>query len=149
MIYGNINDFNQITLLKNNSDFKGIFDLIKNKEINIKDDEVIYLNDHIRYFVSKLNTKDNNKFEAHKKHLDFFYLLEGKENIYVSNTSNLNIIEDYDDQKDIMFGESDNYSIITLNKGDFIILFPEDSHAPGNGNNDYIERLVFKIKISD
>lgn len=148
MIYGNINDINQINKLSDNKNFKEILDYLKNNDINLELDNKYQLNDDITYFINKLNSKPfDNIFEAHKDKIDFFYVLEGTVDIYVSNIKNLEITNEYDSDKDIMFGETDNHLKITLNKNDYIILFPEDGHSPSKGNGDYFEQIVFKIKV--
>ena len=148
MIYGNINNINQINKLSDNNNFKEIFDYLKNNNLNLKIDNKYQLNENITYFINKLNTKPfDNIFEAHKDKIDFFYILKGSVDVYVSNIKNLEITQEYDSNKDIMFGKTDECLKITLNKGDYIILFPEDGHSPGKGNNNYFEQIVFKIKV--
>ena len=148
MIYGNINDLTQINKILDKNDFKDIIKYLKQKDFNLIEGERYYLNDNINYFINKLNTKEfDNRFEAHKDKIDFFYILEGQVDIYISNIKDLNIIEEYDPNKDIMFGKSNKYNKITLYKNDYIILFPEDGHSPGKGNGNYFEQIVFKIKV--
>lgn len=149
MIFGNINDIKQYNTLSNNDNFKIALDYIKsnnfmdevNMKLNLKDDEVFA-------FKNRVNTKEfENYFEVHHKYADIFYVIDGQENVYFAKASELHPVEQFIETDDIIHGSVDNYQKITLHKGDYIILFPEDAHAPGRGDGSILEKLVVKVKV--
>ena len=73
------------------------------------------------------------KMEAHRKYIDVMYMLEGSETIYVKDAQKLdNITQPYDADKDVILAQPDvNATAINLEAGSFVILFPQDAHAPG------------------
>ena len=50
----------------------------------------------------------------------------------------------YDESKDIIFYHDQPTSYVDLLPGDFVILFPEDSHAPFIGDGSPISKLIVK-----
>lgn len=149
MIFGNINDIKQYNTLSNNDNFKIALDYIKsnnfmdevNMKLNLKDDEVFA-------FKNKVNTKPfENYFEVHHKYADIFYVVEGQEDVYFSNANQLHPVEEFIVENDIVHGSVDTYQKVTLKKGDYMILFPDDAHAPGRGNGEQLEKLVIKVAV--
>ena len=149
MIFGNINDLTQYNLLSKNENMKIALDYIKannfmkeiNTKVSIKDNEVYA-------FKNLVNTKPfENYFEVHHKYADIFYVINGQEDVYFTSSKELNTLEDYIEKDDIVHGNVDTYQKISLKKGDYIIVFPEDAHAPGRGNGEILEKLVVKVKV--
>lgn len=72
------------------------------------------------------------KFEAHCKYADVMYMVEGEEIIYVKPTKDLKkITMPYKDDCDALLAEfEEGTSSIRLTAGSFVILLPEDAHAP-------------------
>ena len=148
MIVGNISDKTQYDFISLNPKLKEALDYLTTDNRIKTDNDIDYFSDNSRAFINKINTRCfDNRFEAHKKHIDLFYILEGVEEVYVAATETAEIVKEYSDEKDVMFVESKKYTKITLYKGDYIILFPEDGHAPAIGDGSYLEKLVVKIKI--
>lgn len=147
MIFGNINNENEYNFISKNEKLKTALDYIKQGNYPSIENEKLFLNDDIFLFLKKANTKEyTNRYEAHKNYLDIFYLIKGTEDVYVSKTIDMNVSEEYNPEKDIMFGQVNYYQKITMHEGDYIIVFPEDAHAPIKGNGDPIEQLVIKVK---
>ena len=148
MIIGNILDKTQENFLENNKTLNDAINFLKNKDFNFNEGEKHIIDDNLFSFINKINTREfDNKFEAHKKHLDIFYVHKGIEDVYVAKTISSKVIEDYNPDKDVYFLENDEYIKITLHEGDFIILFPEDAHAPAIGDGSYLEKVVIKVKL--
>jgi len=92
--------------------------------------------------------KDEMKWESHKKYIDIQHVVSGCEVIGYTNIKNLQLSEKYSLDKDIMFytGEGD---YLTLTKGCFVILFPEDGHKPGIclDKSNLVRKVVVKIPV--
>ena len=74
--------------------------------------------------------------------------LSGKETFGVKSTTNCtNPIGEFDTERDILFYEDTPTEYITLNKGEFIIFFPDDAHAPCINTIDNHLKLIVKISI--
>ena len=92
------------------------------------------------------------KFEAHKKYIDVQILLSGTEDIYYTVTKNLkNIQTPYNEERDIMFYSENvtNYDKVTLDGTNFVILEPEDAHAPQAAHDNKqqnVKKVVIKIR---
>lgn len=102
------------------------------------------------FFVNEYETKDAEDcfFEAHRKYLDFHYILEGKENIAVDHIANQTVKEDYNEEKDAIFFEGKVNTIITMEPGDVMVCFPEDSHMAGviAEEKQNVRKIVLKVK---
>jgi biofilm protein TabA len=96
-------------------------------------------------------TKDiQSKFiECHRHYIDIQIVDEGKENIGFCYRDNCTILEKYNEEKDVE-KLSGKCSFFTLNKGYFVIFFPQDAHMPGVNVDDQkqtVKKVVFKVPI--
>jgi YhcH/YjgK/YiaL family protein len=89
--------------------------------------------------------------EAHRAYLDVMVVVEGVETVYVKRTDALqNVTKPYDASIEALLAETDaDVSAIRLEKGDFLVLFPEDAHAPGCHADRpcHIKKAIGKVKI--
>lgn len=89
--------------------------------------------------------------EAHRAYLDVMVIVEGVETVYVKRTEALrNVTKPYDASIDALLADTDvDVSAIRLEKGDFLVLFPEDAHAPGCHADTpcHVKKAIGKIKI--
>ena len=71
--------------------------------------------------------------EGHRKYIDVFYMVEGRETVYVKCTDLVkNVTRPYEEEIDAYLGETDSdTTAVRLEAGTFLILFPEDAHTPG------------------
>lgn len=149
MIFGNINDIKQYSVLSANENMKIALDYLKTgnfmDEVNTK---TSIKGDLVFAFKNIVNTKKfENYFEVHHKYADVFYCVKGYEDVYFTSAKELQPLEDFIVENDIVHGTVDTYQKITLHEGDYIILFPEDAHAPGRGNGELLEKIVVKVKV--
>ena len=114
----------------------------------------ITLDNDIYVNVEKYTTKYLNdaKFEAHKKYIDIQLLLQGTEDIYYTDKSQLKIEEPYNESNDIEFfcEKVSQYPKVTLDGTNFVMLFPHEAHAPQASINNLptdVEKVVIKIRI--
>ena len=78
------------------------------------------------------HARDGAVTEAHRKYIDVMYMVEGSENVYVKPTAKLSeITKGYDPTGDALLAKTDDdTSTVRLEAGMFLILFPDDAHAP-------------------
>ena len=70
-------------------------------------------------------------FEAHKKYIDIQLVLEGEEIIGYESADKLTLTKEYDESGDCMlYALNAEYDKIKLCRGDFVILFATEPHAP-------------------
>ena len=85
-------------------------------------------------FGTTYETKDpaNVRMEAHRAYVDVMYMLRGAETVYVKPVMELqNITDDYDPEKDcLLAAPQGGATAVRLEAGSFLVLFPQDAHAP-------------------
>ncbi|MEO5892044.1 MAG: YhcH/YjgK/YiaL family protein [Ferruginibacter sp.] len=87
------------------------------------------------------------EFECHDKHIDIQLCIHGKETIgWKPRGSCLAQKGEYNPDKDVLLYNDVPDTYFSLTDGQFVILFPEDVHAPMIGE-DEIRKLVIKVKI--
>lgn len=87
------------------------------------------------------------KFECHDKHIDIQVLIQGDEQIGWKPRADCKEPKgDYNVEKDVLFYNDSPDMYFQLKPGQFVILFPEDVHAPmiSDGN---IKKLVIKVRL--
>ena len=88
------------------------------------------------------------KFECHRQHIDIQLCINGKEEIgWKPLESCVSDKGGFDEAKDVQFFGDQPDTYFTLTNGQFVILFPEDVHAPMIGEGD-IKKMVIKVRIS-
>lgn len=149
---GNINnvkpeEFNNISPY-----IKDALNYIKNNDIkSLENGTYEIIKDKVKVIVSDYHTKeyDSDLWEAHKSNIDVQYIAAGSEKIYYTDVSSMPCIKEYDSNKDIAFyrGNADTHTVV--NKGDFMILLPEDAHMPGIivDSSVYVKKAIIKIRI--
>ncbi len=90
-------------------------------------------------------------FEAHEKYIDVMYMVEGEEIIYVKPTDLLcAVTKAYDPAIDALFAKLDGDSIpVRLTAGTFVVLFPQDAHAPAcyDQTPQTVKKIIGKVKL--
>lgn len=87
------------------------------------------------------------KFECHDGHIDIQVLIQGNEQIGWKPRADCKEAKgDYNVEKDVLFYNDSPDMYFQLKPGQFVILFPEDVHAPmiSKGN---VKKLVIKVKV--
>lgn len=87
------------------------------------------------------------KWEAHRRYIDLQYMVRGTEHIGFAPIARMKHGA-YDADKDCMFLEGSG-DFLTLRKGDFMVLRPDDAHMPGiavDGPSP-VKKAVFKILV--
>ena len=87
------------------------------------------------------------RFEAHRKYIDIQYLVSGTEEIGWCPTGECRqVVEPYDEARDIMFFADRPQLWIELGVGKFMIFFPEDAHAPLAASGPNV-KAVIKVAV--
>lgn len=88
--------------------------------------------------------------EAHRSFIDVMYMVEGEELIYVKPTERLRRIDKpYDPSIEALLTrpEGDETAVL-LQKGQFLVLFPQDAHCPANrAGSESIKKIIYKVKV--
>ena len=87
------------------------------------------------------------KFECHNAHIDIQVCINGKESMGWKPRQNCTLPKgEYNAEKDVLFFADAPEMFFQLGNRQFVILFPEDVHAPMIGEGP-IRKLVIKVKI--
>ncbi|TCK92718.1 YhcH/YjgK/YiaL family protein [Natranaerovirga hydrolytica] len=115
-------------------DFIEAFEFLKNEDLSqlkegtypIKEDKIIVnVEEYLTIEASQVS------FETHNKYFDIHYVVEGEEKFGYVNRSERDIKNEYNEIEDITFyKEPQKSGYVVLNKGDFVIVSPEDAHKP-------------------
>lgn len=151
MIFDKLQNAAQYYLLGENIK-KGFKFLLSSDLANMADGKYEIEGNDIFANVQTLKTKPEKeaKWEAHRKYIDIQYLIKGKEKIGYGLLSDFNkIIVPYDDCKDILFLDGKNFNYVNIQQGNFVILYPNDVHAPMLCTDDVeeIKKVIVKIKL--
>lgn len=113
------------------------------------------INKDVYINVEEYTTKhiEDAKFESHDRYIDVQIILSGVEDIYYTDVNNnLTVSEPYSKEKDITFYSNNvkEYNKVTLDGTNFVILYPQDAHAPQAAFNDTpqnVKKAVIKIHV--
>ena len=130
--------------------FKEVFDYIKSHDLRAMEPQRLELRGE-ELFINRIdapsNPQDEQPIEAHESYIDIQVLLEGCERIgWLPRAKCLSPRAPYDESKDIIFYHDQPTSYVDLLPGDFVILFPEDGHAPFIGDGSPISKLIVKVR---
>lgn len=94
--------------------------------------------------------KTLSKNEAHRKYIDVQYIINGSEKMIASGITGLEVIEEYDEDKDVIFYENKCECEMIAQKKCFAIFFPEDAHIPGlniTAESLMVKKVVVKVHV--
>ena len=91
---------------------------------------------------------DECRFESHHEHFDIQYVAEGREHFFVCPVNGLKVTESYPERDTYFHENPGNAGCVLLNKGDFIIVSPEEAHMPKCAVKDpeKVRKVVIKLK---
>lgn len=106
-----------------------------------------------RLFFNRVNYETKNKeerfWEAHRKYLDIHVIFQGNERIDLNFIHNLKKKE-YVEKDDFLPLEGNANSSLVLQKGDFLICYPEDAHMTclkAYENSERVQKAIYKVII--
>lgn len=105
--------------------------------------------DRLFAFLQSYETRpDNDTPEAHRKYIDIQYLIDGEEYVGVAPLEAMTEVVEAKPENDIWFyhGPTDR---LPIGKGRFLVLFPEDAHAPciAMGSPAPVKKCVVKVLV--
>jgi YhcH/YjgK/YiaL family protein len=95
-------------------------------------------------------SREERRFEAHRKYIDVQVLLEGEECIDVSLDQDLPVFESYDENRDVMFLKPpENVASLVMKPGHFGVFYPHDIHRPGCRlrEKSRVRKIVMKVAV--
>lgn len=111
------------------------------------DGDAIFVN-HAAYTTKK---HDECKFENHKRYVDIQYVLSGAERIDLIDADKLTVTEDkYADSDIAFFANADGQTSVTLQAGDFVLIFADEAHRPcmaADNKPSAVVKAVAKIRL--
>ena len=120
---------------------------------NFSDSRVVLDGDKLfmNFFQYETHAPETAQLEAHKKYIDVMYMVEGSETIYVKNTEQIQTItKEYTPEMEALLGKMDpDVAAIRLAAGSFVVLFPQDAHAPGCHADEAapVKKIVGKVLL--
>lgn len=131
--------------------FKKALEFLQVTDINLLDNGTIELDGkNIYAIISEYETKPltEGKWESHEKYYDVQFIANGREKIGYVYKDKVKISQEYNDENDFMLWEGEG-NFITANKGDFLILGPDDIHMPSIqvDGHEKVKKVVIKVLI--
>lgn len=130
--------------------FKKLFDFVSKTDFNtlpkgknvIDGDDLYIMNLDIAG--ADISTQP---LEMHQKYIDVHIVLDGVEQIGWKSTDEINhYVSGYQEDGDCALSDDKPSFYVTLHKGQFAIVFPEDAHAPAISEG-HIRKLIGKVRL--
>jgi YhcH/YjgK/YiaL family protein len=96
-------------------------------------------------------SREERRFEAHRRYIDVQVLLAGEETIDVALERDLPVLEAYDEQRDVMFLKPPAHAAsLPMRPGRFAVFFPHDVHRPGCHLEvrRKVRKIVMKVAVA-
>lgn len=89
------------------------------------------------------------RLENHQQRTDIHYVISGEERILVNNNTNLKRLTEYSQEKDCeLFSLSGEEIVVDLHEGEFLVVYPGESHAPKCAiNNEMVKIVKVVVKL--
>ena len=92
------------------------------------------------------------EFEGHRKYIDVMYMVEGEETIYVNNIDRITEFSmEYKEADDAFLAPfNEEATAVNIKAGEFVILFPNDAHAPGcqtAKGSQRVKKIIGKVLV--
>lgn len=146
MVYTNLKDIHRYFLLHPYF-LKAVNYLTTTNFEKLKDGKYDLIDEELFSIVSTLNDSEANetKLEAHKKYIDIHFIFRGTEKFGVKAISKCHTpLGNFDEAKDVLFYDDQDYETLTLMANDCVIVYPEDAHAPVLQTKG-LKKIVIKI----
>ena len=131
--------------------FKQLFDYVKSNDLLNKDLGRIELQGDELFINNSeptLLSKEKQVLEVHQQYIDVHIPLNGNEIVGWKALSDLHEpMHPFDAEKDFAVYDEPASTYFEVKPGEFLIVFPEDAHAPIIGEGK-LRKLVAKVKIS-
>jgi YhcH/YjgK/YiaL family protein len=127
------------------------FEWIKNSNIELLSDGRYEIDgNNVFASVQTYETKEDAKYEAHRKYIDIQYMIFGAEKIGIANLTSCKTVIEYNAEKDIEFYDIvEQDMFVGLKTGEFVVLYPHDAHKPSISffDKQTVKKVVVKVAI--
>lgn len=127
------------------------FEWLKSQDlVNIEPKKYVIDGENVWANVQEYETKDDAKYETHRRYIDIQYMIKGKEFVGVTDKSNCSTCDEYDSVSDLEFMNiniDEDYQV--LNEGDFLVFYPTDAHKPSINPNEKlnVKKVIVKVAV--
>ena len=129
------------------------FEWLISQDLENKKPQKYYIDgDKIYANIQEYQTKNEAKYEAHRKYIDIQYVIRGSELVGVADREYCakmsSDITPYNEDSDIEFFDcdfADEWQ--SLNAGEFLVLFPNDAHKPSVSPQKTLSNTVKKVVV--
>lgn len=93
--------------------------------------------------------ESDRRFETHDQHFDIQYMAEGQEFFGVCSREGLKLLESHPERDAEFWSSPENFSMVLLREGEFIVVAPEDAHKPrcAVGSPAKVRKVVVKVRV--
>ena len=131
--------------------FKQLFDYVKSNDLMEKDLGRIELQGDDLFINNSepiLLSKEKQVLEVHQHYIDIHIPFNGKEIVGWKALKDLHEpMQPFDVEKDFAVYDEPASTYFEVNPGEFLIVYPEDAHAPIIGEGK-LRKLIAKVKVS-
>lgn len=148
--------------LKNISKYKGLnfhldkaidFVMSSNEEFKKSEEGRFDIDDSFYYTKATIKTSNcpgEVPFEAHRRYIDIFIPLSGRETVRTTDIKNTELYQEYNEEDDFLI-VTGKTQVTTINTPEtFTICFPQDAHNSAigvDGETIDFEKIVVKVKV--
>lgn len=92
---------------------------------------------------------EKRKFETHDKFFDIQYMAEGEEYFGLCAREGLKLKESHPDNDVDFYDDPENFGMILLREGEFIVVAPEEAHKPRCAVRKpaKVKKVVIKVRV--
>lgn len=140
--------------MKFENGIKLAMDFLKNNDLETLEPGVYEIDGRdifAQVFNTNTQSKSEKRAESHREYVDLQYLVKGEELIGITNNNKKYDIDEYIEERDLIFYKSvEDEGYIHVKPKCFSIFFPEDIHRPEIAVKDPIEikKVVIKIRLN-
>lgn len=129
--------------------FSLVFEWIKKTDLNALPVGRVEIGEGVYANVDQVALRDggNAFLEAHDRYIDIQIPVTETENVGIEWRGNCHSETERNPDRDYVFYSDAWSNVIRLDTGSFVILFPEDAHAPLIGNG-MMRKVVIKVPIA-
>ena len=130
-----------------------VFEYLRETDLtNLEKGKYALAGDSLFAIVDEYTTQNTGerKYEAHRNYIDLQYIITGQELIGIARLDDQEVLEPYDQGRDIAFYNIHDGAYRLADSSVFFIFFPDDAHQPcvKVDQTSPVKKIVFKI-ISD
>jgi YhcH/YjgK/YiaL family protein len=127
------------------------FEWLKNQDLaSLKPDKYYIKGDEVFANLQEYKTKDDAKYETHRKYIDIQYMIKGIELVGVQEKADCETCVEYDAATDLEFMNCLKPEFYEeLREGEFLVFYPQDAHKPSIKlkENDFVKKVIVKVAI--